>query len=197
MTQIKTKISSRDRILSAAADVAREAGAGNLSLDAVAARAGVSKGGLLYNFPTKAALMRALVESYLAKFEGDLDAASAGPDAGDDLLSAYIKLSAVEWDEAKPGAAGVLAAMAEDPDFMKPIAAFKRRLLDRLKADSDDLETLLIIYLALEGMRSMKLFETDVLTDEERDLAISVMLKRAASSKDNPQPGFDLARTAE
>lgn len=197
MTQIKTKISSRERILSAAADVAREAGAGNLSLDAVAARAGVSKGGLLYNFPTKAALMRALVESYLAKFEGDLDAASEGPDASDDLLSAYIKLSAVEWDETKPGAAGVLAAMAEDPDFMKPIAAFKRRLLDRLKADSDDLETLLIVYLALEGMRSMKLFETDVLTDEERDLAVRAMLKRVARPEDNPQPGFDLVPTAE
>lgn len=195
MTQIKT--SSRERILSAAADVAREAGAGNLSLDAVAARAGVSKGGLLYNFPTKAALMRALVESFLAKFEGELDTATEGPDAGDDLLSAYIKLSAIEWEEMRPGAAGVLAAIAEDPDFLKPIAAFKRRLLDRLKADTNDFEMLLIVYLALEGMRSMKLFETDVLTKEERDIAVNAMLKRVADAKDNPQPGFDLVRTAE
>ena len=59
---------SRDRILTAAADVAREAGPGSLSLDAVASRAGVSKGGLLYNFPTKAKLMQGLVETYLKDF---------------------------------------------------------------------------------------------------------------------------------
>jgi AcrR family transcriptional regulator len=193
----QAKVSSKDRILSAAADVAREAGAGNLSLDAVAARAGVSKGGLLYNFPNKAALMRALVESFLAKFEAELDAAAEGPEARDGLLAAYIKLSDIECGETRPGATGVLAAIAEDPDFLKPIAAFKRRLLDRLKADCDDLETLLIVYLALEGMRSMKLFETDVLTHEERDLAVSAMLKRVARSGCNPQPAFDLAGNAE
>ncbi|RUZ98934.1 TetR/AcrR family transcriptional regulator, partial [Mesorhizobium sp. M7A.F.Ca.CA.002.05.1.1] len=55
---------SREKILAAAADVARESGPGSLSLDAVASRAGVSKGGLLYNFPTKAKLMQGLVEGY-------------------------------------------------------------------------------------------------------------------------------------
>ncbi|TIP33330.1 MAG: TetR/AcrR family transcriptional regulator, partial [Mesorhizobium sp.] len=59
------RANSREKILAAAADVAREAGPGSLSLEAVASRAGVSKGGLLYNFPTKAKLMQGLVESYL------------------------------------------------------------------------------------------------------------------------------------
>jgi AcrR family transcriptional regulator len=171
--------SAKERILSAAAEVAREAGAGNMSLEAVASRAGVSKGGLLYNFPTKAALMRALVEAFLAKFEGELDAATENPEC-EGLLAAYIRLSAVECEETKPGAAGVLAAIAEDPDFLKPIAQFKRRLLDRLKGDTNDVETMLIVYLALEGMRSMKLFESDVLTQDERDLAVCGMLKRVA-----------------
>ncbi|TIV96394.1 MAG: TetR family transcriptional regulator, partial [Mesorhizobium sp.] len=43
------RANSREKILAAAADVAREAGPGSLSLEAVASRAGVSKGGLLYN----------------------------------------------------------------------------------------------------------------------------------------------------
>ena len=49
---------ARDKILAAAEELARVAGPGNLSLDAVAARAGVSKGGLLYHFPTKAKLLK-------------------------------------------------------------------------------------------------------------------------------------------
>src|SRR5690606_9715403 len=62
------RTNSREKILAAAADVAAEAGPGSLSLDAVALRAGVSKGGLLYNFPTKAKRMQGLVERYLSEF---------------------------------------------------------------------------------------------------------------------------------
>src|SRR3989337_1315491 len=50
--------SSREKILDAAAELVAEIGAGRLTLEAVAERAGLSKGGLLYNFPTKAALLK-------------------------------------------------------------------------------------------------------------------------------------------
>ena len=64
--------SSRQRILEAAEALAREQGPGNISLDAVAARAGLSKGGLLYNFPTKAKLLEALVEMHIERAEAAL-----------------------------------------------------------------------------------------------------------------------------
>lgn len=181
------KRSSRTKILAAAVEVARESGAGNLSLDAVAVRAGVSKGGLLYNFPTKAALMRALVETFITEFEAQMNTAvEAG---GGDLLSDYIRLSAIECEETKPGAAGVLAAMAEDPDFLKPIEAFKRRLLDRLKEGSGDFASVLLVFLALEGLRSLKLFEIDVLTNAERDAVIETMLERFGKTAAAPAAG--------
>ena len=51
--------SSREKILDAAAELVAEIGAGRLTLEAVAEKAGLSKGGLLYNFPTKDALLQA------------------------------------------------------------------------------------------------------------------------------------------
>src|SRR3954471_11173426 len=54
--------STRERILDAAAELVSEVGSGRLTLDAVAERAGLSKGGLLYNFPTKEALLQGMVE---------------------------------------------------------------------------------------------------------------------------------------
>ena len=51
----------------AAVALAREQGPGNISLDAVAARAGLSKGGLLYNFPTKAKLLDPNVDGATAE----------------------------------------------------------------------------------------------------------------------------------
>ncbi len=61
--------SSRERILEAAADLFQEAGFAHVSLEAVAERAGVSKGGLLYNFPSKLLLIKALVANHLVNLD--------------------------------------------------------------------------------------------------------------------------------
>ncbi|MGR3618427.1 MAG: TetR/AcrR family transcriptional regulator [Roseovarius sp.] len=53
---------SRDTLLDATEAVVLEMGATRLTFDAVAERAGVSKGGLLYSFPTKEALMEGMEE---------------------------------------------------------------------------------------------------------------------------------------
>lgn len=172
--------SSREKILAAAADLADAVGPGNLSLDAVAQRAGISKGGLLYNFPTKAKLMQGLVEEYLKSFEQAL-AAKASNDPHRNL-AAYIELSAQECEQKQPSAAGVLAALAEDPDFLKPVRDFKRNLLDQLKSESPDVPKLLVAFLVIEGLRSMKLFDMDILHEDERNMAISYLLAEADAS---------------
>ena len=172
------RANSRNKILAAAADVAREAGPGSLSLDAVANRAGVSKGGLLYNFPTKAKLMQGLVENYLKEFEQALEARTAEAE-GESALAAYIQLSADDCEKPKPSASWMFSAIAEDPDFLAPIKAFKRQLLERLKGETDDLGSLLICFLAIEGLRSMNLFDSDVLSAEEHKLLVSSLLKIA------------------
>lgn len=175
----RSRPTSRKKILAAAADLAREAGPGSLSLDAVAHKAGVSKGGLLYNFPTKAKLMQGLVEEYLSEFEARLDAATEPGEGGkaEGLIPAYFRLSATECARSKPGASWVFAAMAEDPDFLKPIRAFNRRLLDRLKAEASNPAALLTAWLVIEGLRSLQLFESDILSEEERATIVEALIK--------------------
>ncbi|MEO4043286.1 TetR/AcrR family transcriptional regulator [Hoeflea sp. CAU 1731] len=162
--------SSRSRILAAAAALARDAGPGRLSLDAVAARAGVSKGGLLYHFPSKAALMAGLVEDYIAEFEAKLDSAITEGDTEEALMKAYIALSLKSLDEKQPPASWIFSAMAEDPDFLKPVNEFRRKLLQRLLSGSADRTKALMAYLAIEGMHSLKLFGSDQLSGEDRDM---------------------------
>jgi AcrR family transcriptional regulator len=172
---------SREKILAAAADVARESGPGSLSLDAVASRAGVSKGGLLYNFPTKAKLMQALVEEYLRDFGEALEVAGS-KDKGSNSLAVYIRLSAEHCEEEQPPASWIFSAMAEDPDFMTPIKTFKQRLFERLKGETPNIKALLICYLAIEGLRSMSLFDSDVLSKDERKLLVSSLLEIASAT---------------
>jgi AcrR family transcriptional regulator len=176
------RTNSREKILAAAADVAAEAGPGSLSLDAVALRAGVSKGGLLYNFPTKAKLMQGLVERYLAEFEHALETARANNTDGESLLSIYIKLAAKECEETKPSASWIFSAVAEDPEFLDPIKAFRLQLFQRLKAETPSKNALLICYLAIEGLRSMNLFDSDILSRAERDTLVASLLSVAEST---------------
>jgi AraC-like DNA-binding protein len=51
---------TRERILQAARDVVMEGGAGHLTLDAVVARAGMSKGAFLYHFEMEGAAIQTL-----------------------------------------------------------------------------------------------------------------------------------------
>ncbi|OQM73702.1 TetR/AcrR family transcriptional regulator [Manganibacter manganicus] len=185
------RTNSREKILAAAADVAREAGPGNLSLDAVASRAGVSKGGLLYNFPTKAKLMQGLVEEYLREFEQALEDARSTSPSAENLLSTYIRLAARECRDMETSASWIFSALAEDPDFLTPIKLFRRQLFERLKAETPDLRALLVTYLAIEGLRSMNLFGFDPLADDERQLLVDSLLKMAEADNAVPLEKLD------
>lgn len=173
MTDIK--MNSRDRILKAASEVAREVGPGHLSLDAVAQRASVSKGGLLYNFPSKAKLLEALVEQHLADFGAALNEKEKHQANG--LGAAYLELFITELEQRQPPPSGVLAAMAENPDFLVPVRQFSRDILDRMKAGAQDESAVLVVYLALEGMRSLRLFGIDILTPAEREATMAALFR--------------------
>ncbi|WP_370322514.1 TetR/AcrR family transcriptional regulator [Oricola sp.] len=162
--------SSREKILEAASDLAFRQGAAHLSLDAVAACAGVSKGGLLYNFPNKAALMKALVEKYLEDFRTRLDEATEGEDSN--LPVRYLDLAVAKLERETPSSSGLLAALAEDPSLLAPVKEFNRTLLDRMKAGGGDVGAILVLFLVLEGMRAQNVFGTAILEPEERRLVL-------------------------
>lgn len=164
---------SRERILEAAHAVVMEMGARHLSLDAVAARAGLSKGGLLYNFPNKAALLKALVAHHVEGFEKSLsERMAAAADAPSPTIAAFLDLCSAEMKEACAPQPGILAAIAEDPDMLDPVREHSRALLDRIAAESDPAGAL-VAYLAMEGLRATRLFGTDMLTAEEKAAAMT------------------------
>jgi AcrR family transcriptional regulator len=128
----------------------------------------VSKGGLLYHFPTKAKLLEALVEQFLENFDRALterEAESAG--APDSLVRAYLDILVNERRCHRPPPSGLLAALGEDPDFLAPVRRFDRRMLDRMKANASDPVATLIVYLTLHGIKSMQLLNIETIDAEE------------------------------
>lgn len=69
---------TRDRILDALEKLLLVNGVAQVTLEAVAAQAGVSKGGLLYHFPSKEALLAAMVRRLGERSDQQLADAIAG-----------------------------------------------------------------------------------------------------------------------
>jgi AcrR family transcriptional regulator len=138
---------ARERILEAGCAIAAESGVAAVTLDAVADYAGVSKGGLLYHFPSKEALVAGMVDELCRAFADIAGAAArADPVPTGRSARAYLAASAGElWQSNRwlalvgalvisPGlldswragvVAGRLADEAEDTD---PVAAAIVRL---------------------------------------------------------------------
>ncbi|TDT32585.1 regulatory TetR family protein [Naumannella halotolerans] len=82
---------ARDKVLQAFAELVAAEGEQVATLDAVAERAGVSKGGLLYHFGSREALLDGLLEKLLAYGEEDLQQMAADPDGP---VTYYLRTSA-------------------------------------------------------------------------------------------------------
>lgn len=169
-------LSTRERILRAADAIATESGAGTVSLDAVAARAGISKGGLLYHFPTKSDLLQAVVEDYLEKIEALLDGI-ADPAPPNALIVTLLEHLLAEW-QCKPPAGGLLAALAEDPAILAPVAKFQARVLARLRANAADPLLVELAFYAIQGWRSGRLLGMHAPSDAELTAFVAALRNR-------------------
>src|SRR4051794_16530292 len=109
---------TRARLLDAAAAVVRRDGAQALTLDAVAAQAGVSKGGLLYHFRSKHELLEAMVLEWVDHFEREIEVAAE--QEGGSFARGYVKACDPSgWAEAERATEfGLLAALIADPDVL-------------------------------------------------------------------------------
>ncbi|MEP9390087.1 TetR/AcrR family transcriptional regulator [Mesorhizobium sp. KR9-304] len=172
-TAILGRPNSRGKIIAAAVELAKEVGPGHVSLDAVAHRAGVSKGGLLYNFPSKKKLLEAIVAYHLDKFEnGLLEKTEMKQGKPDSVIAACVELYETDCREGLPPASGFLTALVENPDLLLPVRQFSRRLVDKIRCNASDECSALVVFLALEGLRCLSLLDIDVLTEEERYLVV-------------------------
>jgi AcrR family transcriptional regulator len=89
----------RQRIIDGALALLRAEGGGAITLDATARQVGLTKPGLMYHFPTKEALMLAVVDHVAAKWERALLDRLAGPleDAtAAERIRAYVEVTLTE-----------------------------------------------------------------------------------------------------
>lgn len=143
-----------DLILRATSDIVSRDGVGSLTLDAVAHRAGVSKGGLLYHFPSKDALLVGLVFRRLDEFEAEVERRAAELPAGPGRwLRAYVEATFDPSQSLGPELIGALiAAFAEQPTALDLVRSGYRRWQEATDDDAEDRVLATLVRLAADGL---------------------------------------------
>jgi len=163
-TPQRDSTATKRRILDASERVVLRDGVGHLTLEAAAAEAGLSKGGVLYHFPTRDALVAAMVARIIEQFDEDIDSYLPDPGTPEAALPgayarAYVRatLEPVTPGEERLGAA-LLAAAAAEPELVVPLQEAAARWQARLVDDGLDPTQATLIRLACDGLWLCGLF---------------------------------------
>jgi len=171
----------RTRILDAVEHIVRAKGVPALTLEAAAREAGISKGGLLYHFASKEALLTGLVirlSDYISQdFDGVLAAQPPGAAPATRAIIAWIfDHPEAVCDEHERAGAVFLSVFHHDPAMLEPIRAVFARIRDHLRQDALPPGHALAVMAASDGLFFGRLFNMYEQTEADR-LAIRAALE--------------------
>lgn len=165
---------SRGNILDAAARLLLR-DPSKLTLDAVAAEAGVSKGGLLYHYKSKADLLDAVVDRWESTFQEEIeDAADPAPGGWTRAYAQVIAKDGLD-PHAREVDSGIVAAMVLNPDRLETVRARYRSWQERLADDGIDEVDATLVRMAAEGLWFCELLDLGPPTGELREKLLARM----------------------
>lgn len=173
---------ARRKILDAARRIVEDEGAGALTFDELSKVSGVTRGGITYHFPTKDALLRALLEHDMAQWEAS--EAALRPSVHEcscprqaDLL-AQIRSHTSQDDARRRFVAGMLSAAVHQPELLDPC----RGQLQQRFAERDWDEAALrdyLLRLASAGLFWEEIFQLSPLPPHARQQLVALLERLA------------------
>jgi len=171
---------ARERILEATERVVTEVGAARMTLDGVAHAAGVSKGGLLYHFPSKEALLGALAQRYVDSMEHCIGAAKDELSEDDSRDLKACILGVLGGDPRSKGMGAVLlATAANDLALLEVIRERIAQYTAEIEANSADFARAAIVSLAVDGLQMRESLRISPFTEAQRAQIVAELLKIA------------------
>ena len=143
-------MSAKDKILTAFEDILIGQGEKAATMDAVAKAAGVSKGGLLYHFPSKEALATALVQRFNRLVEADMQTMSQAPEGA----STYYINSSVYADTEFDRALVAISRLAQESNLVasQALRESQQRATELILAEVGHQDAARAIVLLSDGM---------------------------------------------
>ncbi|NYT37273.1 TetR/AcrR family transcriptional regulator [Allopusillimonas soli] len=171
--------SARDKILDAALDVISEVGTTGLTLDAVASRCGISKGGLLYHFPFKEQLLYAANEQLVRRRLAARAVEEAIlPDTPSRELKAYVMASVNNRSGNDFISTRMLAVGSLADESAEPIRQYFK---DRFPPFEEKVgfDRAALVHVATEGLWFMEMLHLSPFSPEQRERLVHSILALA------------------
>lgn len=178
----------KEAVLDAAFDILEKEGPARLTLDAVAARAEVSKGGLLHHFRSKDALLVAMVDRLVHSFDEDLKSMSgAVPLTSQQFISTYLRHGFSGNGVRFRHGMVLIALSAHQPELLEPIRSYFRSRADSVIQQVANPIPMLAAMLMADGFLMFESLGITPLTDQQRRDVLGSVLNWV--SQDGPSFG--------
>lgn len=166
----RKRVIDQQAILDAGEAVVARLGAASLTLDAVAAEAGISKASVIYDFKTKQALIEAIVERAFRRdreHHATAEAELAAPDSV--AIRGRIKVAAEPPpEEFKPVALSLSMALTLDADLRSRMQKSQAETISRIVETASSPKGALLAYLAVEGLKFLEYLDFHHFSPDER-----------------------------
>lgn len=175
------KTETKEQILRAAAEIINVEGVFSLTLEAVAKKAAISKGGLLYHFPNKDALLEGMVNYLMQGFVNGINSA-VNEDTCEKgkWIRAYTLLTFNQLDVEMNTA--FLAAVATNPELLKLMADRLQELHNHIENDNINPIISTVIRLAVDGIYFNQLYGMN-LKEDTREKVLNYLISLTKEEK--------------
>lgn len=183
MEKVRRSNNSREAILDAAQKVAVEKGAGKVSLDSVAKEAGLTKGGVLYNFPSKEALISGMLERLMNIYTPRITQHSATLDgqANPTLQSVFHVIGELDAMNANIPMA-ILATAAHNLELLQPLGREMQTRYNSICNETDSADEATLLWAAGEGLVLMDMLGLLPFSNQKKNQLLETLELKA---KDN------------
>jgi len=185
---------TRRSVLDAAADLVATEGAAKLTLDAVAERVGLSKGGILHHFATKDSLIAAMIEDVVTQFEADLARHMQGESGPGSFARAFLR-ACLDPDGALTRtlrvSAGILAAVAINSQLLAPLRHRYDEWRQRLEDDGIDPAIAELVRSAADGLWLGNVLELGVASMALRKRVFAKLIELTHLGGAAPRPAVE------
>lgn len=155
MTSTKKEL-KRELILKTVSRIVHEQGVEKLTLEAVANKAGISKGGLLYHFPNKDALILGMIEQLSNHFTAEFTRrAKEDPHSEGKWTRSYINTSLFEDNDLYTA---LSAAHFTNPEMLKRLQNEYAEIQGKIENDGVDPVRSTLVRLAIDGLWFAEMF---------------------------------------
>jgi AcrR family transcriptional regulator len=193
----RSTIQTIDLILSAAERVVMRDGVTRLTIDAVAREAKLSKGGVLYHFGTKEALIQAMLERLIQYCEREIKAHQQHDSEPGSWTRAYVRKTSepmvaypgeVDFPRSKEVGAGLVAAATTNPQLLEPLRERFRAWQQAIERDSIDPARATVIRLAVDGLWLAELLGIWTLDGKLRQQVLNELIRLTRETRPTRKP---------